>query len=109
MLGAGAVFGLAGTTATASRSDTTKSKNIPMIHATDLYRPHVDPDDHWDLACVFALAYRGDIDLKAVLIDFPPPRRRDVDPDVLAISQMNFVWALRSPCDHPTTASQTPL
>lgn len=97
MLGAGAVFGLAGTTATASRSDTTKSKNIPMIHATDLYRPHVDPDDHWDLACVFALAYRGDIDLKAVLIDFPPPRRRDVDPDVLAISQMNFVTGNKVP------------
>ena len=38
---------------------------VPVIHITDLHRPHVDPDDHWDLACVYALAYRGDIDSKA--------------------------------------------
>ena len=33
---------------------------VPVIHVTDLHRPHVDPDDHWDLACVFALAYAGE-------------------------------------------------
>ena len=32
---------------------------IPMIHATDLYHIHCDPDDHWDLATVYALAYSG--------------------------------------------------
>lgn len=31
---------------------------VPLIHQTDLFRPHFDPDDHWDLACVFALAAR---------------------------------------------------
>ena len=44
---------------------------IPVLHATDLFRPHVDPDDHWDLACMYALAHKEDIDLKAVVIDFP--------------------------------------
>ena len=42
------------------------NKKTPMLHVTDLFRPHMDPDDHWDLACVYALAYRGDIDLKGI-------------------------------------------
>ncbi|NOX56468.1 MAG: hypothetical protein GXP27_18895 [Planctomycetes bacterium] len=61
-----------------------------MIHATDLFRPHDDPDDHWDLACVYALAYEGRIDLKAVLCDFPRSGRRN-DPDVAAVAQMNYL------------------
>jgi hypothetical protein len=32
---------------------------IPTLHQTDLFRPHADPDDHWDLACVYALAAHG--------------------------------------------------
>jgi len=63
---------------------------IPMVHATDLYRPHNDPDDHWDLACVYALIHKGAFDLKGVLIDFPPPDR-PWDPDVMAVAQMNYL------------------
>ena len=47
-------------------------KKTPVLHVTDLYRPHMDPDDHWDLACVYALACQGYIELKGVLIDHPP-------------------------------------
>jgi hypothetical protein len=25
----------------------------PVIHITDVHRPYNDPDDHWDLACVY--------------------------------------------------------
>ena len=32
-----------------------------LIHITDLYHPHEDPDDHFDLAQIFALAKNGDI------------------------------------------------
>jgi len=28
---------------------------IPIIYSTDLYQPHEDPDDHVDLATLFAL------------------------------------------------------
>jgi hypothetical protein len=45
----------------------------PLIHQTDLFRPHQDPDDHWDLACVYALHLLGRIDLRAIVIDHPPP------------------------------------
>ena len=67
---------------------------IPVLHATDLFRPHVDPDDHWDLACMYALAHLGDIDLKAVVIDFPPKGK---DPDIAAIAQLNHITGLGVP------------
>ncbi len=69
----------------------------PFIHVTDLYRPHVDPDDHWDLACVYALAHRGDIDLKAVVIDYPPADRQGHNPDIAAVAQMNRITGLSVP------------
>jgi len=69
-----------------------------MIHVTDLFRPHNDPDDHWDLACVFALAHQGRIDLKGILIDYPPARRQaGYNPDVMAVAQMNHLTGLHVP------------
>jgi len=67
------------------------NKKTPMLHVTDLFRPHMDPDDHWDLACVYALAYRGDIDLKGVLIDHPPGNADGRNPDIAAVAQMNLI------------------
>jgi hypothetical protein len=69
----------------------------PFLHVTDLYRPHVDPDDHWDLACVYALAQRGAIDLKGIVIDYPPAARKGCNPDIVAVAQMNRVTGLTVP------------
>lgn len=66
-----------------------------MIHVTDLFRPYADPDDHWDLACVYALALRGDVELLAVMIDSPP--RPEYDPDVQAVAQMNYLAGVSAP------------
>jgi len=74
-----------------------KDSRIPVLHATDLFRPHVDPDDHWDLACVYALAYRGDIDLKGILIDYPPEHGKGHNPDIMAVAQMNLITGLFVP------------
>lgn len=63
---------------------------VPVIHVTDLFRPHNDPDDHWDLATVYALAWQGRLELRAVIIDYPRPEWRN-DPDVLAVAQLNFL------------------
>jgi hypothetical protein len=67
-------------------------KPTSVLHQTDLFRPHNDPDDHWDLACVYALACLGRVDIKGILIDFPydePGQKRA--PDVFAVSQLNFI------------------
>jgi hypothetical protein len=74
-----------------------QSKAVPVIHVTDLHRAHIDPDDHWDLACVYALAYRGDIELKGILIDYPPANRPDRNPDIAAVAQMNRITGLAVP------------
>ena len=74
-----------------------KKRPVPVIHATDLFRPHCDPDDHWDLACVFALAYAGQIDLQGILIDFAPQPRDGHNPDVMAVAQMNYITGLHVP------------
>jgi len=69
---------------------------IALIHATDLFRPHADPDDHFDLASVFALAAQGRFELLAVMIDHPPEGMA-ADPDVLAVAQLNRISGLAVP------------
>ena len=70
---------------------------VPVIHVTDLHRPYNDPDDHWDLACVYALAHRGDIELKGIVIDYPPANNPEWNPDLAAVAQMNRITALAVP------------
>jgi hypothetical protein len=74
-----------------------KSKILqPVIHMTDLFHPHGDPDDHFDLACVFSLALQGMIELKGVGIDYPPAFRKG-DPDIMAVAQLNRICGLNVP------------
>lgn len=68
----------------------------PILHQTDLFHPHEDPDDHWDLACVYALAHAGDFDLRGVLIDHPPTGHAGC-PDAMAIAQLNRITGLAAP------------
>ena len=67
-----------------------------LIHCTDLFRPHADPDDHFDLATVFALAAQGRFELLAVMIDHPPAGLA-ADPDVLAVAQLSRITGLSVP------------
>ncbi len=69
---------------------------LPLIHVTDLFHPHGDPDDHFDLACAYALAQRGAFDLRGVVIDYPPDFRAG-DPAVVAVAQMNRLTGLSVP------------
>ena len=39
---------------------------IPIIHSTDLCHPYDDPDDHYDLACLFALR---EFDIRGIVLD----------------------------------------
>lgn len=70
--------------------------SAPLIHTTDLFRPHNDPDDHFDLAVVYSLALQDKIDLRGIVIDRPPPKF-DGDPDVAAIAQLNHITGLTVP------------
>ena len=39
---------------------------IPVVYCTDLFHPHDDPDDHFDLATLFAMP---ELEVKAILLD----------------------------------------
>lgn len=94
---AGLAGGALGSGRTRGNELTKTKQTVPVLHVTDLFRPHMDPDDHWDLACIYALAYRGDIDLKGVLIDHPPADSTDRNPDIMAVAQMNLICGLFVP------------
>jgi len=64
-----------------------------FIHQTDIFHPHGDPDDHWDLATVYALASQGALDLQGIMFDYPPPHRVG-DPATLAMTQLGFLTGI---------------
>ena len=35
--------------------DAEPKRRVPLVCGTDLFHPHDDPDDHFDLATVFAI------------------------------------------------------
>jgi hypothetical protein len=81
-LGTGAVF------ASCKWGGAKTPTTLPLLHVTDLFHPHGDPDDHFDLAVTYALARRGYFDLRGVVVDYPPEFRAG-DPAVVAVAQMN--------------------
>ena len=58
----GAVFGCG--LAIGMASEVTRS--VPVIYCTDLFQPHDDPDDHFDLATLYAMP---ELDIKGVVLD----------------------------------------
>lgn len=65
-----------------------------LLHQTDLFRPFIDPDDHWDLACVYALAAAGKLDLGGVLLDYPPDHHPGRSPDITGVAQLSYLAGL---------------
>ncbi len=66
-------------------------KPLPyLVHMTDLFHPHGDPDDHFDLALAFALHSLGYLELGRVICDYPPAHRAG-DPALCAVAQLNEI------------------
>lgn len=51
---------------TAQAQGKSQEKSVPILYSTDLYHPHEDPDDHYDLATLFALP---ELDIRGIVID----------------------------------------
>ena len=43
-----------------------EGQSVPVLYSTDLLHPHDDPDDHYDLACLFALR---EFDVRGIVLD----------------------------------------
>lgn len=83
------------------------SKRIGVIDCTDLYHPHQDVGDNFDILAAYGM---GEIDLRAVILDTterlrrPPEERADVhpnlwhadggnrDPGFIPMAQCNFMF-----------------
>src|ERR1035441_6245694 len=60
--------------------------SVPVIYCTDLFHPHDDPDDHFDLATLYAMP---ELDIKVVVLD--QGRKQLERPGRVPVSQMNKI------------------
>lgn len=67
-----------------------------LIHQTDLFHPHGDPDDHFDLAVLYALGEKKLLELDLIVMDYPPPHRVG-DPAVIAVQQLDYLTGRQTP------------
>ena len=66
---------------------TTEPENkVPVIYCTDLFHPHVDPDDHFDIACLYAI---NEIEIKGIILD--QGEKQKEKPGSIPISQLNYI------------------
>ena len=67
-------------------------RSVPVIYCTDLFHPHGDPDDHFDLATLYAMP---ELDLKGVVLD--QGRKQLQQPGRIPVSQMNRITGRKVP------------
>jgi hypothetical protein len=65
---------------------------IPVIYCTDLFHPHEDPDDHFDLASIYALR---ELDVKAIVLDQGARQQRQ--PGSIPVLQINRITGRQVP------------
>ena len=62
------------------------TRAVPVIYCTDLFHPHDDPDDHFDLATLYAMP---ELDIKGVVLD--QGRKQLERPGRIPVAQMNKI------------------
>ena len=68
------------------------SARVPVIYSTDLLHPHDDPDDHFDLACLYPMP---EVDLRAVILDNGEPQTQR--PGFKPVWQLNYLTGRHVP------------
>ena len=67
-------------------------KKVPIIYCTDLFHPHDDPDDHFDIACLYAIE---EVEIKAIILD--QGRKQKQKPGSIPVSQLNHITGRNIP------------
>lgn len=65
---------------------------IPVVYCTDLFHPHDDPDDHFDLAALYAIP---ELHIKGVVLD--QGQKQLERPGRIPVSQMNWITGRDAP------------
>ncbi len=66
---------------------------VPILYSTDLFHPHDDPDDHFDLATLFA---PEEFDLRGIVLDLGAKQKQKTGRP--AVEQMIEITGRRVPC-----------
>jgi len=69
-----------------SAQPTSAPPRVPLIYCTDLFHPHDDPDDHFDLATIFAIP---EFDIRCVILDQGDQQLKR--PGKVAVAQLNQI------------------
>jgi hypothetical protein len=73
----------------------------PVLYCTDLFHPHVDPDDHFDLATLYALP---GVEIAGIVLDQGAKQQKQ--PGRIPVSQLNRLSGRQVPV---ATGLATPL
>ncbi len=76
-------------------ASTKEASSISVIYTTDLFHPHDDLDDHFDLATIFAMP---EVDLKGIVLDQGDKQLNR--PGTIPVSQMNKITGRNIPTVH---------
>ena len=74
-----------------------------VILTTDLYHRRADPNDHWNLASMYALAYKEYINFAGIMCDDDRALANDGsflhfgDPSVQSVEQLNYITGMAVP------------
>ena len=68
------------------------ARSVPVIYCTDLFHPHDDPDDHFDLATLYAMP---ELDIKVIVLD--QGRKQLERPGRIPVSQLNKITGRNVP------------
>jgi hypothetical protein len=83
---------LSGPAALAATPAIPASPPVPVIYCTDLFHPHDDPDDHFDLAALYVLP---DLDVKCIVLD--QGEQQAQRPGRIPIAQLNHLTGRNLP------------
>ncbi len=67
-------------------------RKVPVVYCTDLFHPHKDPDDHFDIAALYALE---ELDIRGIVLD--QGNKQDQCPGRIPVEQMNYLTGRNVP------------
>jgi len=70
--------------------DSGRSRKVSVVYCTDLFHPHNDPDDHFDIATLYSIP---EIDIRAIILDQNNRCGWDQEktPGSVPVSQLNYI------------------
>lgn len=68
------------------------ARKVPVIYCTDLFHPYDDPDDHFDIAVLYALE---ELDIRGIVLD--QGGKQDRKPGKIPVEQLNTLTGRNVP------------